>query len=139
MRRLISKEQSALSTFPPFMISLTGQLVSGKNQVQLLFRNGKVMKYPNKVFKTWRDNAAKEIHAQFMGPPNIQQPVRLTCNYWPGDRRTRDVSGQLDAIFHVLVQTRVLKDDGLIYDVIWKRHEMNKKFPKIVMEIESWT
>lgn len=138
MRQLISKEQSQLSPFPPFMISLTGQLVSGKNQVQLLFRNGKVMKYPNKVFKNWRNKAAKEIGEQFMGAPNIEQPIRLTCNYWPGDRRTRDVSGQLDAIFHVLVHTQVIKDDGLIYDVVWKRQEMNRKFPKVVMELEAY-
>jgi len=62
-------------------------------------------------------------------------PVRLTCDYWPGDQRTRDVSGQLDALFHLLVYAKVLKDDGLVHDVIWRRHETNKKFPKVVMEI----
>jgi len=138
MRQIISAEQSALCPFPPFMVSVTGQCVSGKNQVQLLFRNGKVMKYPNKVFKDWRDRASIEIRSQFMRAPEITKPVRLTCSYWPGDKRTRDVSGCLDALFHVLVYSKVLKDDGLIYDVIWKRHEMNRKFPKIVMEIEAW-
>lgn len=138
MRQIISTEQSALSPFPPFMISLTGQLVSGKNQVQLLFRNGKVMKYPNAKFKNWRDHAHIEIRSQFMRAPQIDKPIRLSCSYWPGDNRTRDVSGMLDALFHILVYSKVLKDDGLIYDVVWKRHEMNKKFPKIVMELESY-
>lgn len=127
-----------LSPFPPFMISVTGQLVSGKNQVQLLFRNGRVMKYPNATFKSWRDKATMEIRKQVMSAPEIDRPIRLTCDYWPGDKRTRDVSGQLDAIFHALVYAKVLKDDGLIHDVVWTRHEMNRKFPKIVMEISAW-
>jgi hypothetical protein len=58
--------------------------------------------------------------------------------YWPGDHRTRDVSGQLDALFYLLVYAKVLKDDGLIWDVVWKRHAINKQFPKVVMEITPY-
>ena len=124
--------------FKPFQIALTGQLPSGKNQVQLLFRNGKVMKYPNKTFAKWRAASMAQITPEFFRAPNIAQPVSLTVDYWPGDRRTRDVSGQLDALFHLLVYAKVLKDDGLIWNVTWLRHEMNKQFPKVVIEIEAY-
>lgn len=120
-------------------IALTGQLPSGKNQVQLLFRGGKVVKYPNKTFQNWRRSAAQEILTQ--GPPKtpIASPVAIVFDYWPGDKRTRDVPGMLDALFHLLVYAKVLKDDGLIYNVTWTRHEVNRPFPKVVMEIESWS
>jgi hypothetical protein len=124
----------------PLGITLNGQLPSGKNQVQLLFRNGKVMKYANKTFKTWREQS----HAQIIAQANwgartiIRKPVSLTCEYWPGDARTRDVSGQLDALFHLLVYAKVLHDDGLIYNVTWRRHGMNRKCPKVVMEVRRW-
>lgn len=135
VRQLISDE---LSPFPPFMVSVTGQCVSGKNQQQLLFRKGSVIKYPNARFKAWRDEAALQIRQQFMHAPEIAKPVRLTCSYWPGDQRTRDVSGMLDALFFILVYAKVLEDDGLIYDVVWKRQEMNRRFPKVIMEISAW-
>lgn len=121
-----------------FSLALTGQLPSGKNQVQLLWRNGKVRKYPNNTFKNWRANASLEIHGQCFRAPNISVPVRLSVEYWPGDRLTRDVSGQLDALFSLLVYVEVLKNDGLIWDVVWKRKDLNRKFPKVVMQLEAW-
>jgi hypothetical protein len=125
--------------FAPFMLSLTGQLPSGKNQVQLLWRNGKVQRYPNKTFTNWRSLSHVQILEQGGIPSQpITRPVRLTADYWPSNLIVRDVSGQLDAIFSLLVYSKVLKNDGLIYDVIWRRHEVNTKFPKVVMELEAW-
>ena len=139
----------AVPTFDPFQLALTGQLPSGKNQVQLLFRNGKVCKYPNKTFTNWRLRSCMQILEQTPFSKNetvnlrdmqsrIDVPVRLTVDYWPGDQRTRDVSGQCDALFHLLVYAKVLKDDGLIYDVTWRRRDLKNRFPKVVMEIERW-
>ena len=119
-------------------IALTGQLPSGKNQVQQLWRNGKVHRYPNATFKAWREQAAREILMQARPALPLSAPIKLTCEYWPGDRIVRDVSGQLDAIFSLLVYARILTNDGLVYDVVWKRHELNRKFPKVVMEIEAY-
>lgn len=137
-RRTNAGARPAPAPFAPFQLALTGQLPSGKNQVQLLFRNGKVMKYPNKTFTNWRAAAMAQITPEFFCAPNIAQPVSLTIDYWPGDKRTRDVSGQLDALFHLLVYAKVLKDDGLIWNVTWRRHEVNGQFPKVVMEIETY-
>jgi hypothetical protein len=62
-------------------------------------------------------------------------PVKLTVDYWAGDKRTRDVSGMLDALFHLLVYSKVLKDDGLVRDVTWRWNGVNPKFPKAVLEL----
>ena len=130
--------ESASSPIPPFTLSLIGQIPSGKNQVQLLWRNGKVHRYPNKTFTNWRAKSSIEILEQYGEQPVITHPICLTCNYWPGNAITRDVSGQLDAIFSLLVYAMVLKNDGLVYSVWWRRHTMNRKFPKLVMDIEAW-
>lgn len=129
----------APAPFFPLILALTGQLPSGKNRV-LIRRDGH--HYPDKHFTNWRARAYGQILEQVTRPigkvPLIIMPICLTCDYWPSDHRTRDVSGQLDALFHVLVYAKVLKDDGLIYDVRWRRHDLNKKFPKVVMEVEAW-
>ena len=113
--------------------------------MQLSFKNGKVHKYPNKTFANWRASAYTQILEQSWGSGAHEAvhrstifivPVRLTVEYWPGDERTRDVSGQLDALFHLLVYAKVLKDDGLVHDVIWKRQGLNRKCPKVVMTVE---
>ena len=129
-----------LPTPLPLTLALTGQLPSGKNQVQLSFKNGKVHKYPNKTFTNWRSFACLQILDQrdYRLPP-LLVPVHLTVEYWHGDARTRDVSGQLDALFHLLVYAKVLKDDGLVHEVTWRRQAINRKFPKVVLTIEVIT
>lgn len=117
-------------------LTILGQCPSGKNQVQLLWRNGKVHRYPNKTFKAWREDAVKQWLGQ---TPRVAlgTPVSLLCTYWPGDRRVRDVPGQIDAIFSLLVYARVLKNDGLVWNVTWKRMELSK-FPKVCLEMAPW-
>lgn len=136
------KPVSSPAPFPikPFSLTVMGQVPSGKNQVQLLWRNGKVHRYPNKTFTNWRARAFQQI----LEEPDwgrrriITQPVRLTCEYWRRDQRTRDISGQLDAIFSLLTYTKILKDDGLVREVVWTCHPINRKFPKLVLTIEAY-
>lgn len=140
MRKIKAEQPGpAVPASPGLCLALTGQLVSGKNQVQLSFKNGRVHKYPNKTFTNWRATAHVQLLEQVSRCatriPTITVPVSLTVEYWPGDARTRDVSGQLDALFHLLVYAKVLKDDGLVHDVTWRRQAMNRKFPKVVMEL----
>ena len=126
---------------PPFhfTFSITGPMVSGKNQVQLLWRNGKVLKYPNQTFTNWRQRALIELLGQDRPLEPIAHPVSLVCDYWPADLRTRDVTGMADAIFHLLVKAGILRDDGLIHDFAWRRHELNRKFPKVLMAVQELT
>jgi len=116
------------------VIAITGQLISGKNRVRIR-RDGH--HYPEKQFINWRAKANLELNEQLPKAPNIAVPIRLTCDYWPGDHRTRDVSGQLDALFYLLVYASVITNDGLIYEVVWRRHALYR-FPKVVMEIEAY-
>lgn len=135
-----ARERLAPAPFHAFTLALTGQLISGKNRVHIR-RDGH--HYPEQAFVKWRTQALMQILEQFRTPlglrcSTITAPVCLTCDYWPGDHRTRDVSGQLDALFHLLVYAKVLKDDGLIYNVLWRRYAVNAKFPKIIMEFAPW-
>ena len=133
-----TKSRRGESAPAPLILSLTGPMVSGKNQVQLLWRHGTVHKYPNATFSAWRLKAALQLVTQGKPTKPMDHPVSLVCDYWPADRRTRDVTGMLDALFHLLVWTGILKDDGLIYNVTWRRHALNRPFPKVVMEIQEY-
>lgn len=124
----------------PLLLTLHGQVPSGKNQVQLLWRKGKVHKYPNKTYANWRSRSHIQIEEQQLPAvrtPTITVPVRLTCVYTPGDLRTRDVSGQTDAVLHLLVYAKVLKDDGLVHELTWRRLPMNRTQPMVTLTIEG--
>ena len=88
-------------------------------------------------FKVWREDAALQVKAQVIHKhvKPVDYPVRLKVNYTAGDHRTRDVSGMLDALFHLLVYSAILKDDGLVRDVLWYWEGMDRKCPKVVMEL----
>lgn len=134
VRGILARNQFAIPC-KPISITLVGQMVSGKNRV-MVRRDGK--HYPQKAFVSWRAQAHLQILEQVpcLTPP-IHTPVTLLCQYWPGDKRIRDVDGMLSALGHVLVYAEVLKDDGLIYDVSWHRYPACQ-FPKIAMEITPW-
>ena len=118
-----------------YRLLLIGQIVSGKNRVRIR-RDGH--HYPENRFLNWRSQAFCQILDQGQwGKPTITVPVMLTCDYWPGDHRTRDVSGMLDALFHLLVYAKILKDDGLIYSVSWRRHAVTK-IPSVTLAVEAW-
>lgn len=124
---------------PPFHyhFAITGQLPSGKNQVQMLWRRGNIQRVPNKTFTNWRAAAGLQLLAQPRPTLPLSAPITLIVD-WPGNRIVRDVSGQTDALFSLLVHMHILKNDGLVYDLTWRRHALNRKFPKVVMEIQSW-
>lgn len=119
---------------------LTGQMPSGKNQVQLALVKGRLMKFPNKRFKAWRQECLVQLHPQCRWEGAylpLETTIRLRCEYTPGDARVRDVSGLLDALFHVMVQAKILKDDGLVHEVEWKRLEINREHPGITFHVEA--
>ncbi len=124
------------SPFKPFTIALVGQMISGKNRVQVR-RDG--THFPLKQFTNWRAQAHFQILEQRPAlPPAIDIPVTLYCQYWPADKKTRDVDGMLSALFHLLVYAKVLKDDGLIYTCRWWRYPQTE-FPKLILEISPWS
>ena len=122
------------------MISFTivGKCPSGKNQVQRLWRNGKLDTYPNERFSRWVKDAGMQLIVRRVIPPTpITTPVALSCDYTPGDNITRDLPGLQDAIWFLIASVGILKDDGLVYDCHWKRRAVSKE-PKLYVEIEEW-
>jgi len=122
--------ESAPSPYKIEMV-LLGKIPSGKNAVKTT-RYGR--HYASQRFKDWRTDALAQLAMQW-DTRTITTPVRLHCLYWPGDRITRDVSGMADALFHLLVKAGILKDDGLIHDLLWYRQGLNRKFPKLCLTI----
>lgn len=118
--------------------TLTGQMPSGKNQIQQLWRHGKLVKVPNARFENWRWDAGTQLLQQRVIPKEpIDKPVKLYCFYIPGDRITRDIPGMQDALYHLLVHCHILKDDGLIYDCDWRRGLLSNK-PQIDVALYEW-
>ena len=107
--------------------TLSGQIPSGKNAV-IVTRTG--MRFPAKRFKLWREDALAQLASQGAGKQKpIESAVSLECEYTPGDRRTRDVPGMLDALLHILVKAGLLVDDGLVWGVTWRRKELDRGKP----------
>ena len=114
-------------------LTLIGQLPSGKNQVQIGFRSGRMFKYPNLRFTRWRADACKQLVGQFQD--TIGYRCSMDAHYTPGDLKTRDVSGLLDALFHLFGYAGVIKDDGLIREVHWTEHPLDRKSPMVRVEL----
>ena len=114
-------------------IVLCGKVRGGKNHMQIT-RTGR--HYPTPLFVAWRKEMALQIHTQLVHKPRtpLDLPVKMKIDYWPGDRKTRDVPAILDALFHLLVYGGVLKDDGLVRDVLFYNNGV-AKFPKVVLEL----
>lgn len=125
----------------PLTFVLTEQLPSGKNQQRTAWSANKnnpgrmkPHKYPDKRFSAWRENALREIG-------NVERPfvgsVHLIVNYRPGDRRTRDAPGMIDALCHLLVKAGVLLDDKQVKSIDWREWAAQPKFPRCLISIRD--
>jgi len=100
--------------------TLTTQLPSGKGQIRKTWRKGKLVHCPQKRFTDWRRQAAKEILTQIrITDKPLTGPLAASVTYVPGDRRTRDIPGMVDALWHLLEFAGVVVDDGQIIDLTW--------------------
>lgn len=66
----------------------------------------------------------------------VQEAVHLQVNYYPGDKRRRDVAGMLDAIGHCFERANIVSDDKLLEDVTWKTHPVDRVNPRVEMEVD---
>ena len=114
---------------------LIGQLPSGKGQIRKVFRGGKLIHYPQARFTRWRADACKQLIGQFQ--ETITYRGSMDVQYTPGDLKTRDVSGLLDALFHLFGYAGVIKDDGLIREVHWREHPLDRKGPMVRVELRK--
>ena len=114
---------------------LTGQLPSGKGQIRKVFRGGKLIHYPQARFSKWRTDACKQLVGQFQ--ETINWRCSMDAQYTPGDLKTRDVSGLLDALFHLFGYAGVIKDDGLIREIHWKEHPLDRTGAGVKIELRK--
>jgi Holliday junction resolvase RusA-like endonuclease len=120
------------------ILVLLGQIPSGKNQIKLCVRGGKIHKYPDARFILWREDVLNQIVVQRGTTPTRAVPLTLRVEYTPSDRRVRDASGMLDAIFHVLAKAGTIDDDGLIWDIQWIRRPIDKLQARVVLTLSEW-
>lgn len=117
---------------------LHGKTVSGKNQMRTTFVNGKKRLFPNSNFVEWRNVMSRQIWQQRIGMNVLfSEPVSLTVHYFPGDRMRRDATGMLDALFHLLEKTNVLKDDSLVKQLTWVERALDSARPRVHLYIQT--
>ena len=120
--------------------TLAGQLPSGKNAVKIT-RKGH--RYPNERFVMWREESIKQLNPQVSTYARegaclpLQSTITIECEYTPGDRRTRDVPGMLDALLHLIVKAGLVVDDGQVWGVTWRREEMDRNKPGLTFTIST--
>ena len=117
----------------PITLHLSGQLPGGKNRVRTT-RAGR--RYPEPRFLAWREGAIRELRQQYRQGV-ITESVSLTIDYWPSDRRQRDVDAMLGALGHLLERAGVLRDDAQIRNVYWSTLE--GAAPAVFLTLRPWT
>jgi len=88
-------------------------MVSGKNSVKTT-RTGQ--RYPTKRFDIWRGEVITQMENQCPVSSLANRFLTLRCEirYWPNDKRTRDVPGMEDALYHCLERAGIIANDGQI-------------------------
>lgn len=134
---------------PLFTLHLPGQCPPGKSQQG---RRADGSTYPkSKQFSEWVARQ-KDVNPY----PRAFQAGRflMRVRYTPGDLRPRNVAGMQDAIMHYLEnggkaprkkvirdvwkkRKRWIGDDEMIVDVDWKTLPLDRKNPKVLVEV--WT
>lgn len=96
-------------------LRLVGQVRGGKNAMGVTTA-GK--HYARPAFKAWRSEMDAQICAQLREYPEflgISEPVNIRVEYIAGDKKRRDMTGILDALFHLLEYCGVIHDDSLLW------------------------
>ncbi len=69
--------------------------------------------FPKPAWAKWRNEWVEQAIPQKSGE-TIDYPVWARMDYWPKDKRRRDIPAIQDAIWHVLEKAEIVKDDALI-------------------------
>lgn len=130
--------------------TLDGQMPSGKNQIQTAMVRGRLIRFPNARFKAWREGAYQRLLTDRGDWTTLRQPALVTIKYYPGDLRTRDVPGMMDALCHLLewcptcgkdqrpdCKRHVVEDDKLLVHWHWTTMPLDRKAPRIEVEINT--
>jgi len=113
---------------------IVGQVAAGKNNIQTT-KSGR--RYPNKSFERWAKSAYRQIQLQQRQRPRYALTINLhiAIDYWPGDRRTRDIPAIVDAVFHVLEKMEVVENDRQFKSCDFREHAVTKTDPRVRMTL----
>lgn len=112
---------------------LSGQIPSGKNAVKIT-RKG--MRYPDKRFKAWREEAMAALSMQdALSQSTWERPVAMIVDYVPADDRRRDLPGMCDALCHLLEKAGILADDCLVHKLNWQSFAPDKERAGVTVTI----
>lgn len=127
--------------------TLRGQMPSGKNRIKEAWVRGRKIRYPDARFKAWRLISYKQLQDQCGSHGMISGPSIIRVLYWPGDLRTRDVPGMMDALCHLLefcphCKTKscalpIMRDDSLLVNWAWVTMPLDRKNPRVEFSIEE--
>ena len=98
----------------------------------MIGRNGR--HYPQAAWAQWRDGVVRQMRYQFlasMQKPFIDGHVFATIEYWPGDKRRRDVPGMIDALWHCIERAGIVKDDSMIESLEWFTKGYDLERPRV--------
>jgi len=131
---IISTIYTFFCTLPYMELKLTimGQIPSGKNAMAINSTTGR--HYARSRFSAWKKDAWYQIIQQKRLEFTI--PCSVHVNYWPGDRRIRDVPGMMDALCHILETSQIVSNDSLFQDWTWETHPISNN-PRIELIIHS--
>jgi len=85
--------------------------------------------YPKKNFVEFRQKFISQIQSNLLGKPirTICEPCFLEVRYSPNDKRKRDATAILDALFNILETIKIVSDDSLIKKIIYEELEISEK------------
>lgn len=89
--------------------TIYGETPSKKNS-RINTRSGR--SFPNKKFTEWHDVELLALSFRKEKYPPIDSPSKISVEFVHGDKRRRDSDNQLSSILDLLVDARILKDDG---------------------------
>lgn len=94
--------------------------------------------YPSPEWAKWRNQAVHQLWVQRgrLGTLFLD-PVAIVVDYYPPDKRRRDATALLDALFHVMEHAGIVADDSLIKHIHWTEHPVDKMNPSLVFIIEK--
>jgi len=121
------------------LFTLTGQVRGGKNHINIT-RTGK--RYPSKLFARWVYESTDQLYRQLRSKSGFQtfrEPVSIGIDYWPSDRRIRDIPAIIDALFHVLEKVAIVKNDFFFKRMFYVEHDVDREHPRVTMEIRPLT
>jgi Holliday junction resolvase RusA-like endonuclease len=116
--------------------TILGQVHCGKNNIGI---TKKGHRYPNKAFAEWAKDAIDQVKIQSAAYPRntLTIPLKIDIDYYPADRRIRDIPAIFDAVFHALEKAGVVENDAQFKQVgHYLEHEVDRESPRVVVRIK---